>query len=115
MFDNRGVWHGFPAWAKRASALLRAHPAEPATLDVILALAEIDHVDDDVVAILRDHHFASPKVLALLGSFSQDSPGQRRRFAEDIAGKHPNRTVRGKATLELGRMDHIYQVVPAKE
>jgi thiol-disulfide isomerase/thioredoxin len=98
------------AWAKRARVLLKAHPAEPAALDVILAMAEIDFVDDEIVAILREHHFASPKVLALHNSFSQDSPGPRRQFAEDVAGKHPDRSVRGKATLALGRMDRIYLI-----
>jgi hypothetical protein len=97
-------------WAARASALLKAHPAEPATLDVILAMSEIHYVDDETVAILREHHFASPKVLALLNSFSQDSPGPRRRFADDLADKHPDRTVRAKATLALGRMNRIYLI-----
>jgi len=98
------------AWAERASVLLKAHPAELAALDVILAMDQIHDVDDDAVAILREHHFASPKVLALLNSFSQDSPGPRRRFAEEVAGKHPNRSVRGTATLALGRMDRIYLI-----
>lgn len=98
------------AWSQRASALLKAHPAEPATLDVILAMAEIHYVDDETVAILREHHFASPKLLKLLNSFSQDSPGPRRQFAEDLAEKHPDRTVRGKATLALGRMSRVYLI-----
>ena len=80
------------AWAKRASALLKAHPAEPAALDVILAMNQIHYVDDETVAILREHHFANPKVLTLLNSFSQDSPGPRRQFAEDLADKHPDRS-----------------------
>ncbi len=71
---------------------------------------QIHFVDDETVAILREHHFASPKVLALLNSFSQGSPGLRRRFAEDLADKHPDQTVRGKATLALGRMDRIYLI-----
>src|SRR5436305_192675 len=37
------------AWAKRASALLKSHPAEAATLDVILALNQIYYVDDETV------------------------------------------------------------------
>lgn len=97
-------------WAKRAAVLLKAHPAEPAALDLILAMNEVHSVDDDAVAILREHHFASPKVLALVGMFSQDSRASRRRFAEDVAAKHPDRSVRGKATLELARMDRIYLI-----
>lgn len=103
------------AWADRASVLLKAHPAEPATLDVILVMEDIHYVDDETVAILRNHHFTNPKVLALLNSFSQDSTGPRRRFAEDLADKHPDRTVRAKATLELGRMDRIYLIDGLKE
>ena len=71
---------------------------------------ETDYVDDDAVTILREHHFGSPKVLALVDSFCQDSPGPRRRFAEEVADKHPDRSVRGKATLTLGRMDCIYLI-----
>jgi thiol-disulfide isomerase/thioredoxin len=103
------------AWAKRAGALLKAHPAAPETLDVILAMNEIHYVDDETVAILRQHHFASSKVIGLLSSFSQDSRGPRRQFAEDLAGKHPDRTVRGKATLALGRMDRVYLIDGLKE
>ncbi len=103
------------AWAARASALLKAHPAEPATLDVILAMSQIHYVDDETVAILREHHFASPKVLALLKRFARDAPGPRRQFAEDLADKHPDRTVRGKATLALGRMDRIYLIDALKK
>lgn len=102
------------AWSKRASTLVKAHPAEPATLDVILAMGEIHYVDDETVAILREHHFASPKVFGLLNSFSQDA-GLRRKFAEDIADQHPDRTVRGKATLALGRMARVYLIDGLKE
>jgi thiol-disulfide isomerase/thioredoxin len=98
------------AWGTRASALVKAHPAEPATLDVILTMSQIHYVDDETVAILGEHHFASPKVLGLLNDFSQDSPGARRQFAEDLADKHPDRIVRGKATLKLGQMDRIYLI-----
>jgi D-alanyl-D-alanine carboxypeptidase (penicillin-binding protein 5/6) len=97
-------------WVERASVPLKAHPAEPAALDVILAMNEIFYVKDYAVAILRKHHFASPKVLALVGRFCQDSPGARRQFAEDVAGRHPDRSVRGKATLTLGQMDRIYLI-----
>ena len=71
---------------------------------------QIYYVNDEIVAILRERHFGSPKVLALFNSFSQDSGGSRRQFAEDVADKHPDRTVRGKATLALGRMDRIYLI-----
>ncbi len=103
------------AWAKRARATLKAHPAEPAVLDLILTMDQIYYVDDDSVAILREHHFASPKILALVTSFSQESPGPRRQFAEEIADKHPDRTIRGKATLALGRTDRIYLIDGLKE
>lgn len=103
------------AWGKRASALLKAHPALPETLEVILAMNQTHYVDDETVAILWEHHFASPKVLELINSFSQDSPGPRRQFAEDLADKHPDRTVRGKATLALGRMDRVYLIDGLKE
>ncbi len=49
------------AWAKRASALVKAHPAEPATLDVILTMNQIYYVNDEIVAILRERHFGEPK------------------------------------------------------
>lgn len=98
------------AWAIRANSLLKAHPAEPETLDLILAMNEIHFVDDESVDILRKHHFASPKVLGLLNSFSQDSAGSRRSFAEDVADKHSDQATRGKATLALGRMDRIYLI-----
>lgn len=98
------------AWAKRAAPLVEAHPSEPAALEVILAMHEMSSVDDKLVAILREHHFASPKVLALLNTFSQDGPGPRRQFAQDVADKHPDRAVRGKATLKLGRLDRVYLI-----
>jgi len=103
------------AWSQRAAALVAAHPAEPAALDVILAMSEIYYVDDRLVAILREHHFASPKVLRMLNGFSQDRPGARRQFAEDVAEKHPDRAVRGKASLALGRMDRIYLIDGLKD
>ena len=98
------------AWAERATPRVEANPDEPASLDVILAMNEIYSVDDRLVLLVRGHHFASPKVLKFVQSFSQDRPGARRLFAEDVADKHPDRAVRGKATLALGRMDRIYLI-----
>jgi thiol-disulfide isomerase/thioredoxin len=103
------------AWAERANSLLKGHPAEPETLDVILTMNEIHYVDDETVAILREHHFRSPKVLELMQSFAQDSEGPRRSFAEDVAEQHEDISVRGKATLALGRMDRIYLIDGLKD
>jgi thiol-disulfide isomerase/thioredoxin len=47
-------------------------------------------------------------------SLGQDGPGPRRQLAEDIADRHPDRAVRGRATLTLGRLDRIYLVDAAK-
>ena len=102
-------------WAERANSLVKAHPAEPETLDVILTMNEIHRVDDQTVAILREHHFNSPKILGLLNSFAQDSAGARRRFAEDVADQHSDPSVRGKATLALGKMDRIYLIDGLKD
>ena len=44
------------AWAARAEPLIRAHPAEPAALDVIIAMAEYAAIDDGFVAILSPDH-----------------------------------------------------------
>ncbi len=44
------------AWAERAGELLKAHPAEPASLDVILAMNEVHYVDDDAVVLPQDRH-----------------------------------------------------------
>jgi thiol-disulfide isomerase/thioredoxin len=107
---NRKYRADAKAWAERATPLLKAHPSEPAALDVVLALDKIYYVDDSLVLLVRENHFASPKVLALVHSFCQDRPGARRLFAEDVAEKHPDRTVRGQATLVLGRMDRTYLV-----
>jgi thiol-disulfide isomerase/thioredoxin len=103
------------AWAKSATPLIEANPTESATLDVILAMNKIYYVDDRLVQILRKHHLTSPRVLELLNSFSQDRPGTRRSFAEDVAEKHADRAVRGKASLALGRMDRIYLVDGLKD
>jgi thiol-disulfide isomerase/thioredoxin len=103
------------AWADQANALLKAHPAEPATLDVILVLSDIHFVDDETVEILRRHHFANPKVFGMFNSFSQSSPGPRRQFVEDMADKHPDRTVRGKTTFALAQMDRVYLIDGLKE
>lgn len=103
------------AWAKSATPLIEANPTESATLDVILAMNKIYYVDDGLVLLLRKHHLASPKVLELLNGFSQDSPGARRSFAEDVAEKHADRGVRGKASLALGRMDRIYLIDGLKD
>jgi thiol-disulfide isomerase/thioredoxin len=102
-------------WAKSAMPLIEANPTEPATLDVILAMNEIHYVDDRLVLLLRKHHLTSPKVLRLLNRFSQDRPGARRSFAEDVAEKHADRAVRGKASLALGRMDRIYLIDGLKD
>jgi thiol-disulfide isomerase/thioredoxin len=103
------------AWAASVTPLIEANPTEHATLDLILAMNEIHHVDDRLVLLLREHHFTSPKVLRLLNSFSQDSPGARRSFAEEVAEKHADRAVRGKASLALGRMDRIYLIDGLKD
>jgi thiol-disulfide isomerase/thioredoxin len=103
------------AWAQRGTILVEANPAEPAALDVMLAMNEIHYVNDRLVRLVREHHFASPKVVGFLNSFSQNGPGERRLFAEDIAEKHPDRAVRGKASLVLGRMDRIYLIDSLKD
>lgn len=103
------------AWAKSVTPLIEANPTEHATLDVILAMNEIHYVDDRLVRLLREHHFTSPKVLGLISSFSQDRPGARRSFAEEVAEKHVDRAVRGKASLALGRMDRIYLIDGLKD
>jgi thiol-disulfide isomerase/thioredoxin len=103
------------AWAETAMPLIEANPTEPATLDLILAMNKIHYVDDRLVRILHEHHFTSPKVLDLVQSFSQDRPGARRAFAEEVAEKHADRAVRGKASLALGRMDRIYLIDGLKD
>jgi thiol-disulfide isomerase/thioredoxin len=112
---NRKYRDDAKAWAARANPLLKSHPSEPAALDVVLVMKEISHVDDRVVQIVREHHFASPKVLGLVHSFCQDRSGVRRLFAEDTAEKHPDRAIRGQATLILGRMDRVYLIDGLKE
>ena len=107
---NRKYRDDANAWAAQANPLLKAHPSEPAALDVVLAMDEISHVDDRVVQLVRENHFASPKVLGLVHSFCQDRPGARRLFAEEIGEKHPDRVIRGQATLILGRMDRTYLI-----
>lgn len=107
---NRKYRDDAKAWAARANPMLKAHPSEPAALDVLLAMDEISYVDDRAVQLLRENHFASPKVLRLVHSFCQDRPGARRLFAEDVAEKHPDKLVRGQATLILGRMDRTYLI-----
>lgn len=106
---NRKYRADAKAWAARANPLLNSHPSEPAALDVVPAMKEISYVDDRVVQIVRENHFKSPKVLGLVFNFCQDG-GVRRLFAEDIAEKHPDRAIRGQATLILGRMDRVYLI-----
>jgi thiol-disulfide isomerase/thioredoxin len=103
------------AWAQGARPLVEANPTEPAALDVVLAMNEVHYVDDRLVLLVRTHHFTSSRVLGFLNSFSQDGPGARRSFAEDVAEKHPDRAVRGKASLALGRMDRIYLIDGLKD
>jgi thiol-disulfide isomerase/thioredoxin len=102
-------------WAKSATELIEANPTEPATLDVLLQMDKIYNVDDRLIPLLRAHHFDSPKVLEFLNSFSQNEPGEQRSFAEEVAEKHPDRAVRGKATLALGRMDRVYLIDGLKD
>lgn len=103
------------AWARSVKSLVVANPAEPAALDVILVLDEVHYVDDPLVELVRAHHFTSPKVLGFVQSFSQDRPGARRSFAEDVAERHVDTDVRGKAALALGRMDRVYLVDSLKD
>jgi len=79
---------------------------EPAALDVVLAMKRFPTwtiASSDRGA----RTFRQPKVLGLVHSFCQDRPGVRRLFAEDTAEKHPDRAIRGQATLILGRMDRV--------
>jgi thiol-disulfide isomerase/thioredoxin len=98
------------AWVDRARPLVLAHPAEPAALDVILAMNRLSTVNGKLIDIIREHHMSSPKVLELVMSLGQDRLGMRRSLAEEIAAKHADRSIRGRATLTLARLDRIYLV-----
>jgi thiol-disulfide isomerase/thioredoxin len=93
--------------AEHAAALVRAHPAEQAALDALVAVARRSRLSGDLLAVLRTHHFASPKVGGLVFSFAQGTAEQR-AFADAVAADHPDRAVRGKAAFDIGRLSKRY-------
>lgn len=97
-------------WGERALALVRRYPTEPAAFDAIESLLYVMGDKPELLSMLRVHHFSNPKMLGIVNSVAQSSDAKVRGLAEDIADKHPDRDVRGKATLTLGRLDRIYLV-----
>ena len=103
------------AWAQSVKPLVEANPTEPAALDVILAMNEVHYVDDRLVQVVRRAPLPEPKGSWFPQQFLTGPPGARRSFAEDVAEKHLDPDVRGKASLALGRMDRVYLIDGLKD
>jgi thiol-disulfide isomerase/thioredoxin len=85
-------------------ALIRSHPADPATLEGIILLPGVmrSYLDPDSVAIVRARFLDDPRMDRLCEALHYRTEDWSREILERVASKHPDRKVRGLATYALG-------------
>jgi hypothetical protein len=89
----------------RLKAVIRAHPQDPAAFGGVLVLVGTMRypLEDDLVAIVRRHHRADPRLGRLCFDLRyRTSEAWAERLLKDAAANHPRRDVRGQALFALG-------------
>jgi thiol-disulfide isomerase/thioredoxin len=92
------------AWNKEVIALIRMYPAEPAAFALIEKhlYATTDTESAELADIIRKHHMANPRLGRLVHRFASSRDPKAQAFAVELADTHPDRTIRGQASLVLG-------------
>jgi len=92
-------------WTEKALDAVKKYPAESETVDVIQKLMERnkEHVGE-LVAILRKDHKSDPRLARMVGGLYSSDDEAAWKFALEIADSHPDRAVRGRASLMIGRI-----------
>jgi thiol-disulfide isomerase/thioredoxin len=99
--DFNRDWH---AMAAEVRALVRAHPADPASFDGIILLPGLmrSFLNDDLVKIVRAHFMDDPRMGRLCAALANRTEDWSGALLRDVAAGHPDRAVRGQATYSLG-------------
>ena len=99
--DFQRDWH---AMTKEVRKLIRAYPAESASFEGIILLPGLmrSFLDDDLVEIVRDHFMDDPRMGRLCDSIPYRVEDWAGGILREVAAKHPDRVVRGRATFGLG-------------
>ncbi len=92
---------------ERWNAWILANPTDPSVVDAFVVLSQSFSVDDATFNILRNHHFAHPRLGLVVRDYAQSGETQR-QFAYDVAINHASREVRAQACLDIGQMNRIY-------
>jgi thiol-disulfide isomerase/thioredoxin len=81
-------------------ALVREHPADPASFDGILLLR--GSFDDDVLEIVRAHFLDDPRMGRLCASLVEPPKESSKSLLNEVAARARDRRIRGQATYALG-------------
>ncbi|AMV37424.1 TlpA family protein disulfide reductase [Planctomyces sp. SH-PL62] len=99
--ENEAFQRDWFAMMDELRALIRAHPADPATLDGLIVLTDTmrSYLDPDLVRIVSEHFRNDPRMGKLCAALAtrEDMTG----LLGEVAGNHPERAVRGQATYAL--------------
>ena len=101
--ENETFNRDWPAMAKEARALIRAHPADPAAFDGIIMVSGLlrSYLDDPMIKIIRAHFLDDPRMGPLCATLEYRTDGATGDLLMDVAARHPDRKVRGQATYAL--------------
>jgi hypothetical protein len=111
---NEEIQHFTDKKTDELSALIKKHGKEPAAFEGILVLAaDLGYpLDDDLVLLVREHHFANAKMGELCFAIDwRITESWAEELLHDVAAKHPQEAVRGRAVYSLG-MYYRYRAQP---
>jgi thiol-disulfide isomerase/thioredoxin len=102
--ENEKFNREWSAMANEVRALIRAHPADPASFDGVILVSDLmrSYLDDHLVKIVREHFMDDPRMGRLCASLEYRTDNSSGGILKDIAARHPDRKVRGQATYSLG-------------
>jgi thiol-disulfide isomerase/thioredoxin len=102
--ENESFNRDWLAMADEVRILIRAHPADPDTLEGIILLADPMRffLEEDLVKFIREHFMDDPRMGRLCASVESKTGDATGGLLKDVAAGHPDRKVRGQAAYSLG-------------